>query len=145
MLISIKLICIQLHSSSYYALTPLGGYRPSTKDLQRTRSLAFFSICDHGASHLFDVLYVWNTLCQVFLSLSGGIRHWFTKGIPNPSPSSSSDFVSSWCLLCPRPQVFINDLVWPMDFQNSSHASVYDMKVCIQLVVEFVVLQVSAP
>ena len=44
---------------------PLLGYRPTTRDLQSSRSLAFFSICDQVPPSL--LVSAWRSRRQVFL------------------------------------------------------------------------------
>ena len=46
--------------------------------------------------------------------------------MPDPSPSSSSNFVCCWGLFCSCPQIVVADLVRPVDFQDSSETFVYE-------------------
>ena len=116
----------------HHALTPLLGYRPSTSVLQSPLSCAFLSSCFHVRPVC--PVSAWKSRRQLFSdglfsffpggSMSCGTCCWLLQRVSNPAPSSFTNFIFCWHLLCSLPQVSVSDLFWPVDIEDASQTCV---------------------
>ena len=56
--------------------------------------------------------------------MTGDIAGCFPEGVVNPSPPPSSSLLGDGVLVCPLPQVFVADLLWPSDVEDVGKAAV---------------------
>ena len=54
----------------------------------------------------------------------GDIAGCFPEGVANPSPHPSDNLLDDGVLVCPLPQVFVADLLWPSDVEDAVKAAV---------------------
>ncbi len=60
------------------------------------------------------------------LGLPSDTGNWISQTVTNLSPSSSPNFIICWHLLCSLPESDFANLLWPVDFQDSSKTAVYE-------------------